>query len=268
MQMMSELVDIIPPTYTTIDPEFASMIPPLSVAERRELEASIVEYGGARDPLIAWYRGRDTSPILLDGHNRMEICKRLCLPYHVKGMEFADREAAIRWIHRNQLGRRNLSRQDFVIMLGRLYNQSKRPLDRSKKNPRIPTAAKLATVYRVDPRTVTRAGSFQAAAQKLGIEEDIASGRLQVPAGRLVRAARSVPENPTKEQVDEALKKAMDLPMAPHRDNGQSRFLVAASPSDCLKAVKFYAMSFVQQSPESADVLVEHLTSIVESVRR
>jgi len=47
--------------------------------------------------------------ILLDGHNRFEICQRLQVPYETTPIDIADRLDAKIWIHRNQLGRRNLS---------------------------------------------------------------------------------------------------------------------------------------------------------------
>jgi hypothetical protein len=250
-----------------IDDVFAAMIPPLSIDERTELERSLVEHGGARDPLIAWFRDVESPLVLLDGHNRMEICNRLQLPYRVKAIELSGRDAAMKWMQQNQLGRRNLSRQDFTLMLGRLYNQTKRPLDRSKKSPRVSTAEKFAEAYNVDPRTVTRAGAFQTAAKKLGIEEAIATGEINIPTRRLLMVASRIPDNPTKEQVDAVLKEAMGVPMAPHRDEGQRRFLVPAEPGDCLKAVRFYAMSFAHQQPESIEMLVSHMTRIIEEVR-
>lgn len=47
--------------------------------------------------------------VLVDGHNRYEICTRLGLPFEVVQVVFADREAAALWIEENQVGRRNLS---------------------------------------------------------------------------------------------------------------------------------------------------------------
>ena len=48
----------------TIDREFKSLIPAISDEERQQLEDNIVEFGGARDPLVVWSNGdRD---ILLD----------------------------------------------------------------------------------------------------------------------------------------------------------------------------------------------------------
>ncbi len=47
--------------------------------------------------------------ILIDGHNRHEICTRLGLPFEVVYKEFADRDEATEWVIKNQFGRRNLS---------------------------------------------------------------------------------------------------------------------------------------------------------------
>ena len=86
-----------------IDREFAALCPPLEKHERDQLEANIVEHKGCRDPLSLW------NGILIDGHNRYEICTRLKLPYKVVSIDLRDRLAATAWIITNQFGRRNLS---------------------------------------------------------------------------------------------------------------------------------------------------------------
>ena len=100
-----------------IDKEFAALIPPLSADERQQLEENIIEHGGARDPLVAW--ASDGGLILLDGHNRYEICTRLGLPFDIHEMQFNSRDEAADWIDRNQLGRRNLHPDAFTLILGR-----------------------------------------------------------------------------------------------------------------------------------------------------
>jgi hypothetical protein len=47
--------------------------------------------------------------IILDGHNRFEICERLKIPYETKDITFDDRLDAKLWIRKNQLARRNLT---------------------------------------------------------------------------------------------------------------------------------------------------------------
>jgi site-specific DNA-methyltransferase (adenine-specific) len=85
-----------------IDNEFRALIPPLSADEYAQLEANIIA-DGCRDPLVVW------DGTLIDGHNRHKICAEHGIPYATKEHAFADRDAAIIWIIKNQFGRRNLT---------------------------------------------------------------------------------------------------------------------------------------------------------------
>lgn len=88
-----------------IDPEFKALIPPLKPEELAQLEQNIIT-DGCRDPLVVW------SGLLVDGHNRFEICNRHGIEFNVVEMEFFSRDEAEIWILQNQLGRRNLT--DYV----------------------------------------------------------------------------------------------------------------------------------------------------------
>lgn len=87
-----------------VDSEFRKLIPALSAEEYAGLEADIVRDGRATVPIMVW------GNVLLDGHNRLAICKKHKLPQpkveQVKGIK--DRLDARIWIGRTQLGRRNL----------------------------------------------------------------------------------------------------------------------------------------------------------------
>lgn len=85
----------------TIDKEFKELIPPLTKDERQGLEESILNEG-CRDPLIVW------GDIIVDGHNRYEICIQHNIPYKTIEREFDTRDDVIIWIIKNQFGRRNL----------------------------------------------------------------------------------------------------------------------------------------------------------------
>lgn len=85
-----------------IDPEFQALIPAQSPEEHTQLEANLLAEG-CRDALVTW------NGVLVDGHNRYEICTRLSLPYNTIEREFDGREDVIAWIVDNQLGRRNLT---------------------------------------------------------------------------------------------------------------------------------------------------------------
>ena len=87
------------------DNEFRNLIPALQPDERTQLEASLKAEGN-RDPIIIWKENQ----LLLDGHNRYDICTQNNIPLKPAfEMSFPDRNAAMVWIIRNQFGRRNLS---------------------------------------------------------------------------------------------------------------------------------------------------------------
>lgn len=85
------------------DNEFRSLIDPLTPEERAGLEADLLLHGNVA-PVVVW----GEKGILLDGHNRYDICHQhgiLLLP--PKELSFPDRDSAMVWIIDNQLGRRN-----------------------------------------------------------------------------------------------------------------------------------------------------------------
>lgn len=85
----------------TVDSEFKNLIPPLSSEERQGLESSLLKEG-CRDALVLW------GEILVDGHNRYEICTQHDIPFKTVQREFKSRDEVIEWIILNQFGRRNL----------------------------------------------------------------------------------------------------------------------------------------------------------------
>lgn len=85
-----------------IDDEFKSLIPPLTQEEYQGLSDSI-QKEGCRDALVLW------GDILVDGHNRYEICERFRIPFKTVQMDFKDRNEAMLWMMHNQLARRNLN---------------------------------------------------------------------------------------------------------------------------------------------------------------
>ena len=100
----------------TIDPEFRDKIPPLSADEFAKLEENIVTDGEVREPLVVW---NDT---IIDGHHRWKIIqKHPDIPYHIKQMDFPDKWAAIVWMCRNQLGRRNITKEQRDYLLSQEY---------------------------------------------------------------------------------------------------------------------------------------------------
>lgn len=181
-----------------IDNEFRALIPPLSTEERAQLEANILA-DGCRDPLVVW------GNTLIDGHNRHEICTKHGLPFKVVSRDFPDREAAMDWMDANQLGRRNITPDQFTLLLGRRYNRAKKSVGsvnqytvaKDQIEPRQTTAEKLAVEHGVSPATVKRAGQY---AEAVAVVEKAVPGFSQAapPRQAVIKAAAIIEKSPEK----------------------------------------------------------------------
>ena len=106
--------------HLAIDPEFASKIPPLREEELKQLEENILADGVVINPLIIW------DGVIVDGHNRYRILqKHPEIQFTTYEKAFSDRYEAIAWICKNQLGRRNLTPQQFKYLIGQQYEAEK-----------------------------------------------------------------------------------------------------------------------------------------------
>lgn len=101
-----------------IDKAFKTLIRPLRKQEYLQLETNILN-DGCRDPIITW------KGVIIDGHNRYEICTRHNIPFETKEMSFENRAAAVAWICANQLGRRNITEETRKYLIGMQYEAEK-----------------------------------------------------------------------------------------------------------------------------------------------
>jgi hypothetical protein len=177
----------------TVDPKLKSLIPPLSASEYVALRDSISREG-CRDPLTIWKNHQ----IILDGHNRYQICQELNASFKVVEIDLPDLTAAKIWMIKNQRGRRNLDesqRAMLAVKLEALYAEQAKErkgtrtdlgqkLDQSKAGR---SAEKAAKDMGVSHQTV----SFAKAVSKKGIPElaQLAeSGKVAVSAAARVTA--------------------------------------------------------------------------------
>jgi phage N-6-adenine-methyltransferase len=228
-------------TQLQIDPEFRALIPPLSTEERMQLEENLLR-DGCRDPLVIW------NGVLLDGHNRYDICTAHGLFFNTVVIALTDREAAADWIDTNQLGRRNLTPDQASLLRGRRYNRQKQSHggDRgaSGQNVQMPsTAERLAVQHGVDERTIRRDGQFAAAVETLkgvveDIEERVMSG--DVPSKQAVVDAAREPE------------KAVEILGKPHvsHNSGNNEWY---TPKELIDAARS-AMGGIDLDPASSAV--------------
>ena len=94
------------------DTDFKSLIPPISKEEHRLLTGNIRK-DGCRDPIVIWTEtlsnGETGRTMILDGHNRYQICKQYKIEFMVTELKLKDMKEARIWVIQNQLGRRNLT---------------------------------------------------------------------------------------------------------------------------------------------------------------
>lgn len=86
-----------------IDPELNAVLPELSEDDYSALERSLLTDGFKGAPIMVW------NDVIVDGHNRYEICNKHHIPFEVKKIDFASKDEAMRWMARQQIGRRNLT---------------------------------------------------------------------------------------------------------------------------------------------------------------
>lgn len=192
-----------------VDPEFEEKIPRLSEEEFQLLEQLILEEGRIKDPIVTW------NGIIVDGHNRYRIMLKhpeIQIPFDIYEKEFSDRFAAIAWICKNQLGRRNLTPEDRKYLIGKQYEAEKQSVGAPEGNQNRSfqwyqndtienrrTSERIAKENNVSRSSVVRAERFaqgvDAAEEAVpGARKEILSGRVKATDKAIASIAKADPE--------------------------------------------------------------------------
>lgn len=205
-----------------IDPEFQSLIPPLSTDEYTQLEKNIVK-DGIRDALIVWPQG-DGNDILIDGHNRFNISvAHAGIRFEIKRMSFKDRDEAKRWIILNQFGRRNLSAYDRSVLALKLKpmiaekakekeTERKTTYQKSEKSnlPKVDTTKELAKVAGVSHDTIHKVETIDNSDNE-EIKQAVRSGEISINQGyRQIKASEIPPHKTVRQKQNEELHEARE----------------------------------------------------------
>lgn len=154
----------------SISPALRDFIIPLSEEEKVQLETSILK-DGCRDALIAW-ENPDDGLVLIDGHHRYCICTKHNIPFDIKVLTFDSSEEVKQWMITNQLGRRNLSKEQSSYYRGLKYlklKQKRGGYDAVLKKGKIESTAEvLSREFKVSESTIKRDAKFAEALELVG----------------------------------------------------------------------------------------------------
>jgi len=178
--------------------EFKNLIPPLARDEFEKLKDNILAEG-CRDNLIVWKD--DQEYVLIDGHNRYQICAENNIDFNVEVKEFEGSEAVNDWMVNNQLGKRNVSEETKSYLRGLQYNREKGKVGGTgsnqyseQKGQSVPTAQRLAEQHKVSDKTIRRDEKFAIAIDKISsdnrqVKWDILNKKINIPKTAITKYA-------------------------------------------------------------------------------
>ena len=263
--------------HLTIDSEFASKIPPLREEELKQLEENILADGVVINPLIVW------DGVIVDGHNRYRILqKHPEIQFTTYEKQFPDRYAAIAWICKNQLGRRNLTPQQFKYLVGQRYEAEKQSKgiefqgnqytsqDRSGLGQNDPdqkshgTRSRIAKETQTSDSYVRRAAHFAkgvdaAEETEPGIKQEILSGSIK-PTEKAVAAIAKAPPEERPALVQQ-------LRQAKETEKSEEKPKPRRSAAETLQAIRDISANMLQSNGEiEADDICAELEDALDTM--
>ena len=256
-----------------IDPEFQNQIPPLTDDEYKQLEENILKEGKLLSPLIVW------NNTLVDGHNRYAILqKHPEIYFSTMPLRFENREEAVAWICRNQLGRRNLTPEQKKFLVGKQYSIERRKpggngnnqytattqetvQEELCQNDTIPPTATEASVrkqiaeqHNVSESYVARSEKFMRGVEIMdqmipGMQEKILSGQFKVRDADMHRLARADFSN--RKQIVHEILHPEDRPAPEPRSRGINYSALEAAVRRIQEDIDFL-MKYLPKLPEDS----------------
>ena len=265
-----------------IDPEFASKIPSLREEERKQLEENILADGVVINPLIVW------NGVIVDGHNRYRILQQHPeIQFTTYEKEFTDRYAVIAWICKNQLGRRNLTPQQFKYLMGQQYGAEKAShggdlkSDQQKSSgqndhliEKEKTRQRIANENHVSESFVRRSEYFaqgvDAAEEAVpGIKQEILTGSIK-PTEKAVAAIAKAPPEERPALVQQLRQtKEPEKPEEKHKDKEKPREKPKRkrSVAETLQAIREVSERMLQPTGETnADDICYELEDALDTL--
>ncbi|MCS6795203.1 MAG: ParB N-terminal domain-containing protein [Raineya sp.] len=222
--------------------ELKNLIAPLTEEELQLLEQSILAEG-CREPIILW--NRNEKFVIVDGHNRYQICQKYNLDFKFEVRNFESLEDVKNWMINNQLGKRNLTEQQKSYLRGLRYLNEKKKVGGSGKNQysnvvklttlpetenksnadnltTLRTTEKLAQIFQVSPKTIERDAKFALGLDYLvgedaQLKNQILNKFIKIPTGIIQKLADNKKD---KEKIKkEILERYIEKKLVPKKTN-------------------------------------------------
>lgn len=126
--------------------ELKDLIPPLLESEYLALKDNLQKHG-CKDPLKIWQttnsvlnRSEDSDEtvyVLIDGHNRYQLCNELQIPFNIQVDNFESFKEVRDFMIDFQLSRRNITPQQASYLRGLRYNTEKKEVSDNLKMPSL-----------------------------------------------------------------------------------------------------------------------------------
>ena len=187
----------------TIDPQLKSLFPPLTDEQRAGLEQRI-KTDGCLSPIVVW----KSKNVIVDGHNRYEICKKNNVAFEVEEIDFKNVGEVLEWMWQVQSFRRNWTPEQAKLALGFVYNEQKQEVGRpaeEEKKPATKAAAKPDAKKPVDKKATDKKPAAQepakpepvpqaeATAERLAKEHNVSPRQVQI-AGKFAQEIAAIEE--------------------------------------------------------------------------
>ncbi|MDI9879288.1 MULTISPECIES: hypothetical protein [Bacteroidota] len=211
-------------TNITILDELRDFIPPLLPQEYEQLRSNLLK-DGCKDPLLVWETTKEiigtgsaeeAAYVLVDGHNRYNICSELGINFNVQLVPFDSIKEAKEYMIDLQLGRRNLNPQQASYLRGLRYQTEKinvglnfkKELSNGQNDQLIAdssqessTAKKLAEEYNVSEKTIRRDAEFAAGLEKFStqLRNEVLSGKAKIEKAKVQKLSKQVVEQPIED---------------------------------------------------------------------
>lgn len=269
------------PDEIIVKSDLQNFITPLSEDAKEQLEENI-KLNGCLDPLTLWEQDNDDL-VLVDGHNRYDICQRNDIPFKVRILRFNNVDEAKDWMINHQLGRRNLNPDQLSYFRGLKYERMKKKrggYDKvlSSGQSGDKTSEVLAREFNVSDRTILRDAEFAKGIEIIAranpkLKNDILLGRVKVKksdvqllaqvkdmreVGRIKNEADLYNKAQTIRKNKEAQKNSRSIQQEEERVNGAADELklkepVFTSKEDRLVRIKGNIISAINKGIQKKD---------------